>query len=71
MRLESSQSTGTVRYRAEDDLFHFDRTNAPRTTDCDFGLFQTKASARTWVVGLRPRWLTGAVQSLVQPRADG
>jgi hypothetical protein len=70
MHLETSRSTGTDRHRAEDDLFHFDRSNAPRTTDCDFGLVRAKASARAWVIGLRPRWLTGAVQPLVRPRGD-
>src|SRR5687767_2122661 len=57
MSLQNTTYTGTARHRAEDDLFHFDRSRAPKLTDCDTGLSSTKASARHWVVSMRPRWL--------------
>jgi hypothetical protein len=69
----SSQNTtyrGTARHRAEDDLFHYDRSRAPKPTDCDTGLSSVKASARHWVVSMRPRWLVNQAQPLVRPRCE-
>jgi hypothetical protein len=71
MNLQNAAYAGTARHRAEDDLFHFDRSRAPKTTDCDTGLFRAKASARRWVAEMRPRWLVGRSQPLVRPRSDG
>jgi hypothetical protein len=71
MNLQNATQAGTVRHRVEDDLFHFDRARAPKTTECDIGLFRSKASAQNWVRGLRPRWLTNRSQPLVRPRCEG
>jgi hypothetical protein len=67
----NSTDAGTVRHRAEDDLFHFDRSRMPSGTEADTDLFRSKASARYWVIGMRPRWLLGASQPLVRPRHQG
>jgi hypothetical protein len=56
--------------RAEDDLFHFDRSRAPKPTDCDTSLASAKASARHWVVSMRPRWLVSLSQPLARPRSE-
>jgi hypothetical protein len=71
MSLQNAAFRGTARHRAEDDLFHYDRSRAPKTTDCDTGLASAKASARDWVVSLRPRWLVNQAQPLVRPRCEG
>jgi hypothetical protein len=67
---QNTCSSGTSRHRAEDDLFHFDRSRAPKTTECETGLFCAKASARSWITGMRPRWLVSAAQPLVRPRSE-
>jgi hypothetical protein len=67
---QNAFSAGSVRHRAEDDLFHFDRANAPKQVDCETGLSRTPNSAQLWVRSLRPRWLTGACQPLVRSRMD-
>jgi len=67
---QATTNSGTVRHRAEDDLFHYDRARAPKTTECDTGLSQSKASAREWVVGMRPRWLVTQSQALIRPRSE-
>jgi hypothetical protein len=66
-RLERATYAGTIRHRAEDDLFHFDRGRIPKATECDVGLFGAKASAQHWVLGPRPRWLVSLSQPLVRP----
>jgi hypothetical protein len=71
MNHQNATQAGTVRHRAEDDLFHFDRARAPKTTECDIGLFRSKVSARHWVVSPRPRWLTNLSQPLIRPRCEG
>lgn len=71
MSLQNTLDAGTVRHRAEDDLFHFDRSRAPKLTDCETGLPGGKASARYWVVSMRPRWLVSSTQPLVRPRHEG
>ncbi len=38
MTLQNATIAGTVRHRAEDDLFHYDRARAPKPTECDTGL---------------------------------
>jgi hypothetical protein len=70
MSLQNTTYTGTARHRAEDDLFHYDRSRAPKATECDTGLFSAKASARHWVVSLRPRWLLNRSQPLIRPRSE-
>jgi hypothetical protein len=70
MNQQSAKYTGTVRHRAEDDLFHFDRSVVGRSGECDTGLSVSNASARYWVIGMRPRWLMGASQPLVRPRSE-
>lgn len=70
MMQQSATNEGSNRHRAEDDLFHFDRAMIPRSTGCDTGLFKAKLSARTWVTGLRPRWLRESPQPLVRPRTE-
>ena len=70
MTQQTTDSSGTTRHRAEDDLFHFDRSRAAKTTECDTGLFGAKASARHWMSGLRPRWLEGKSQPLVRSRSE-
>jgi hypothetical protein len=71
MNHQNATHAGTIRHRADDDLFHYDRSITGRTTECDAGLFRSKASVRAWVNGMRPRWLIGSSQSLVRPRSDG
>ena len=71
MSLQNTTYTGTARHRAEDDLFHYDRSQAPKPTECDTGLFSTKASGRYWVTAMRPRWLVSLSQPLVRPRCEG
>jgi hypothetical protein len=71
MNLQNATATGTARHRAEDDLFHYDRSRAPKPTDCETGLSNAKASARSWVVSLRPRWLVNSAQPLVRSRCEG
>jgi hypothetical protein len=71
MRLQNTTYTGTTRHRAGDDLFHYDRSRAPKPTECDSGLFSAKASARYWVISLRPRWLVTQAQPLARPRSEG
>jgi hypothetical protein len=68
MSLQSTTDTGTARHRAEDDLFHYDRSRAPKLMDCDTGLSSAKSSARYWVVSMRPRWLLNRAQPLVRSR---
>jgi len=70
MIAQNTAEAGKSLHRAEDDLFHFDRSTAGRTTECDIGLFRSKLSARSWVTGLRPRWLVEASQPLVRPRCE-
>lgn len=71
MSLQSTAYTGTARHRAEDDLFHYDRSRASKLTECDTGLSIAKASARHWVVSMRPRWLLNRSQPLIRPRSEG
>ncbi len=71
MSLQNTTYRGTARHRAEDDLFHYDRSRAPKPTECDIGLFSAKASARHWVASMRPRWLVSPAQPLVRPRCEG
>lgn len=71
MHTQTSAATGSARHRAEDDLFHYDRSQAPKMPESAPGLFQTKASARYWVVSMRPRWLVGRSQPLLRPRCEG
>jgi hypothetical protein len=71
MHVQNATHAGTSRHRAEDDLFHFDRARAPKTTECDVGLFGAKASAQHWVLGMRPRWLVSLSQPLLRRRSDG
>jgi hypothetical protein len=71
MSLQNTTDTGTIRHRAEDDLFHFDRSRASKLTECDSGLFSANASARHWVSSMRPRWLVNSTQPLVRPRCEG
>jgi len=71
MSLQNTTYTGTVRHRAEDDLFHYDRLWAPKPAECETGLSSAKSSARCWVVSMRPRWLVNPVQPLVRPRSEG
>jgi hypothetical protein len=71
MSLQNTTYRGTARHRAEDDLFHFDRSWAPKPTECETGLSSAKASARYWVVSLRPRWLVSQAQPLVRTRCEG
>jgi hypothetical protein len=68
MSLQNTTYRETARHRAEDDLFHYDRSRAPKPTECDMDLFSAKASARYWVVSMRPRWLVNRAQPLVRPR---
>jgi hypothetical protein len=68
---QNATHAGTIRHRAEDDLFHFDRSRTPGGTENDTDLFRSKASARYWVIGMRPRWLLGASQPLVRSRCQG
>jgi hypothetical protein len=46
MSLQNTTYTGTARHRAKDDLFHYDRSRAPKPTECDTGVSSAKASAR-------------------------
>jgi hypothetical protein len=71
MSLHNTTFRGTARHRAEDDLFHYDRSRAPMHTECDTGLSNAKGSARHWVVSLRPRWLFNPSQPLLRPRFEG
>jgi hypothetical protein len=71
MILQNSTNAGTVRHRAEDDLFHYDRSRATKLIECDLGLFSAKVSARSWVISMRPRWLVNLTQPLVRPRSEG
>ena len=71
MSLQNATEAGTVRHRAEDDLFHYDRFWAPKAAECDTGLFSGKASARYWVINLRPRWTGNSAQPLVRRRSEG
>jgi hypothetical protein len=71
MSLQNTTYTGTARHRAEDDLFHYDRSRAPKPTECDTGVSSAKASTRYWVVSLRPRWLVTQAQPLARPRSEG
>jgi hypothetical protein len=70
MSPQNTTYRGTARHRAEDDLFHYDRSRAPKPTDCDTGLTSAKASAWHWVVSMRPRWLINQAQPLVRPRCE-
>lgn len=70
MDIQNATYAGTIRHRAEDDLFHYDRSRAPKTTECHTGLFSSKISAHEWVVAMRPRWLIGKSQPLVRPRGE-
>ena len=70
MNLRNTVDRGTARHRAEDDLFHYDRSRMPGTTECITDLFRSPMSARDWVVGMRPRWLVSASQPLLRPRSD-
>jgi hypothetical protein len=71
MSLQNTAYTGTARHRAEDDLFHYDRSRAPKPMDCDTGVSSAKASARYWVLSMRPRWLVNRAQPLIRPRHEG
>ncbi|PVE20818.1 hypothetical protein DC522_30165 [Microvirga sp. KLBC 81] len=71
MSQQNTAYTGTIRHRAEDDLFHFDRARAPKPTECDTGQLSAKVSARHWVSSMRPRWLVSPAQPLVRPRCEG
>jgi hypothetical protein len=71
MNPQNTTYRGTAHHRAEDDLFHYDRSRAPKPIDCETGLSSAKASARDWVVSLRPRWLINQAQPLVRPRCEG
>ncbi|MBQ0822216.1 hypothetical protein KBI52_18660 [Microvirga sp. HBU67558] len=71
MSLQNAIYRGTARHRAEDDLFHFDRSWAPKPAECDTGLSSAKGSAQSWVVSLRPRWLVNRAQPLIRPRYEG
>ena len=71
MNLQNATDAGTIRHRAEDDLFHYDRLWAPKPTECDTGLFSAKASARYWVISMRPRWIGNRTQPLVRRRSEG
>jgi hypothetical protein len=55
MTLQNAAHAGTVRHRAEDDLFHYDRARSPKPTECDTGLVNARESARHWVISMRPR----------------
>ncbi|WP_404289375.1 hypothetical protein ACD578_24690 [Microvirga sp. RSM25] len=70
MSLQNTAFRGTARHRAEDDLFHYDRSRAPKPTEFDMGIFSAKASARYWVVSMRPRWLVNRAQPLARPRSE-
>ena len=63
--------SGTMRHCAEDDLFHFDRSRVPRNSECETGWSGSRICARSWVIGMRPRWLQGQSQPLVRPRCEG
>jgi hypothetical protein len=71
MTLQNAANAGTVRHRAEDDLFHYDRARSPKPTECDTGLFNARESARHWVISMRPRWFINPAQPLVRPRSEG
>jgi hypothetical protein len=71
MNLQNATEVGTVRHRAEDDLFHYDRLWASKATECDTGLLSAKASARYWVISMRPRWVGNPAQPLVRRRCEG
>jgi hypothetical protein len=71
MSLQNTTYPGTARHRAEDDLFHYDRSHAPKPAECVTGLLSGKESARYWVVSLRPRWLVNRAQPLIRPRCEG
>ena len=71
MTLQNAANAGTVRHRAEDDLFHYDRARSPKPTECDTSLFNARASARHWVISMRPRWLINPAQPLLRPRSEG
>ncbi len=70
MNLQNTTYRGTARHRAEDDLFHYDRSRAPKPTECETGLSSAKASARHRVVSMRPRWLVSQSQALIRPRSE-
>jgi hypothetical protein len=70
MSQQTATHSGTVRHRAEDDLFHVDRSRAPRSTECETGLFSSRSCARYWIIGMRPRWLQGRSQPLLRPRCE-
>jgi hypothetical protein len=70
MNLQNAPEAGTVRHRTEDDLVHYDRWWAPKPTECDTGLFSARASARYWVISMRPRWTSNATQPLVRRRSE-
>jgi hypothetical protein len=67
---QNATNGGTARHCAEDDLFHYDRARAPKSMECDTGLSSAKASARHWVVSMRPRWLVSQSQALIRPRSE-
>ena len=71
MSLLNPTYRGTACHRAEDDLFHYDRSRASKSADCYTGLSSAKASAWSWVVSLRTRWLVNRAQPLVRPRYEG
>ena len=70
MSSQNIANTGTVRHRAEDDLFHYDRSRAPKLIECETGQSGAKASARFWVVSMRPRWLVSMAQPLIRTRFE-
>jgi hypothetical protein len=43
MSLQNTIYRETARHRAEDDLFHYDRSRASKPTECDTGLSSAKA----------------------------
>ncbi len=70
MNFQNAPEAGRLRHRTEDDLFHYDRLWAHKLTECDTGLFSAKASARYWVISLRPRWTGKTAQPLVRRRHE-
>ncbi len=70
MNPQNATYAGTIRYRAEDDLLHFDRSKVPKATECETDLSKPTASAQSCVRNLRPRWLISRSQPLVRPHFD-
>ena len=71
MSLQNATFTRTARHRAEDDLFHFDRSRAPKPIECSIGLSSAKNLGSILVVSLRPRWLVNQAQTLIRSRCEG